>query len=75
MFRMYACNSHSYTRLILALGIVRKPTVRGFITLNILAHMTLAGLLVPLDLHAVQQPTRAKNKLAGCRVTVSRLEY
>ena len=29
---MYASNSHSYTRLILALGIVRKPTVRIFIT-------------------------------------------
>ena len=29
---MYASNSHSYTHLILALGIVRKPTVWGFIT-------------------------------------------
>ena len=32
MFRMYASNSHSYTHLILALGIVREPTVCGFIT-------------------------------------------
>ena len=32
MFRMYASNSHSYTHLILALGIVREPTVWGFIT-------------------------------------------
>ena len=33
MFRMYASNSHSYTHLILALVIVRKPTVWGlFIT-------------------------------------------
>ena len=32
MFRMYANNSHSYTPLIIALGIVRKPTVWGFIT-------------------------------------------
>ena len=32
MFRMYASNSHSYTHLILALGIVRTPTVWGFIT-------------------------------------------
>ena len=32
MFRMYASNSHSYTHLILALGIVRKPTVWLFIT-------------------------------------------
>ena len=32
MFRMYASNSHSYTHLILALGIVRKPTVWVFIT-------------------------------------------
>ena len=32
MFRMYASNSHSYTHLILALGIVREPAVWGFIT-------------------------------------------
>ena len=32
MFRMYASNSHSYTHLILALSIVRKPTVWVFIT-------------------------------------------
>ena len=32
MFRMYASNSHSYTHLIVALGIVREPTVWGFIT-------------------------------------------
>ena len=32
MFRMCASNSHSYTHLILALGIVRKPTVWVFIT-------------------------------------------
>ena len=32
MFRMYASNSHSYTHLILALGIVREPTIWGFIT-------------------------------------------
>ena len=29
---MYARNSHTYTRLILALGIVREPTIWGFIT-------------------------------------------
>ena len=29
---MYASNSHSYTHLILALGIVREPTIWGFIT-------------------------------------------
>ena len=29
---MYATNSHSYTHLILALGIVKEPTVWGFIT-------------------------------------------
>ena len=46
MFRMCASNSHSYTHLILALGIVRKPTVWVFITSNTLAHMTLACLLV-----------------------------
>ena len=32
MFIMYASNSHSYTHLILALGIVREPTVWVFIT-------------------------------------------
>ena len=32
MFRIYARNSHSYTHLILALGIVREPTVWVFIT-------------------------------------------
>ena len=32
MFRMYASNSHSYTHLKLALGIVREPTVWVFIT-------------------------------------------
>ena len=31
---MYASNSHSYTHLILALGIVREPTVWVFITLK-----------------------------------------
>ena len=29
---MYVSNSHSYTHLILALGIVREPTVWGFIS-------------------------------------------
>ena len=32
MLRMYASNSHSYAHSILALGIVREPTVWGFIT-------------------------------------------
>ena len=32
MFRMYAIHSHSYTHLILALGIVREATVWVFIT-------------------------------------------
>ena len=31
MFRMCASNSHSYTHLILALGIVREPTVWGLL--------------------------------------------
>ena len=44
MFIMYASNSHSYTHLIIALGIVRKPV--GFITWQYPGiHMTLAGLL------------------------------
>ena len=32
MIRMYASHSHTYTHLILALGIVREPTVWGFMT-------------------------------------------
>ena len=32
MFRMYASNSHRYTHLILALGIVREPTLWVLIT-------------------------------------------
>ena len=32
MFKTYAINSHSYTHLIPALGIVREPTVWLFIT-------------------------------------------
>ena len=31
---MYARNSHSYTHLILALGIVREPTIWAFITVK-----------------------------------------
>ena len=49
MFRMYASYSHSYTHLILALGIVREPTVWGFLTSNypgIECH-DLACLLLP----------------------------
>ena len=34
MLRMCASNSYSYTHLILALGIVREPTVWVFITLK-----------------------------------------
>ena len=32
MFKMYSSDSHSYTHLILALGIVREPTVWGVFT-------------------------------------------
>ena len=34
-------SSHSYTYLILALGIVREPTVWVIMTSNTYAHMTL----------------------------------
>ena len=44
MFKMCPSNSHSYTHLILALDIVREPTVWWYITPNILAYMKLAGL-------------------------------
>ena len=56
MFRMYASNSHSYTHLILALGIVRKPTVWYLLLQNILAHMTLACLLMRALVRAVLGP-------------------
>ena len=36
---------NSYTRLILALDIIRKPTVWGLLLENILAYMTLGALL------------------------------
>ena len=42
---MYAIHSYSYTYLILAMGIVRKPTVWVLLLQNILAHMTLARLV------------------------------
>ena len=48
MFRMYANNSHSYTNLIVVLGIVRKPTVRGLLFQNILEYTTLACLILHL---------------------------
>ena len=32
MFSIYASNSNSYTHLIIAPGIVREPTIWGFIT-------------------------------------------
>ena len=44
MFRMYARNSHTYTHLILALGIVRESTVWGFIASPSLWHTDI-GLL------------------------------
>ena len=46
MFRMYASNSHSYTHLILALGIVESLQYGYLLLQNILAYMTLAGLLL-----------------------------
>ena len=51
MFRMYASNSHSYTHFILALGIVREPTVWGFIA----SEYTEIGLL-PTALTSTRTP-------------------
>ena len=42
MFRVCACNYHSYTHVILALGIVREPKIWGFMTSQAPAHMALA---------------------------------
>ena len=64
---MYASNSHCYTHLILALGIVRKPTVWVIITLNILAHMTLACLVVG--------PYRDRGYIAGIVCALSNHDH
>ena len=45
MFKLYASSSHSYTNLILALGIVREPTLWVLLLQNILTYMKLGGLL------------------------------
>ena len=45
MFRMYARNSHSYSYLILAPGIVREPTVWVYITSKYPGIHDMAGLV------------------------------
>ena len=60
---MYASKYHSYTHLILALGIVRKPTVRVLLLHNILASACLVGVglssrsRAPLPPYACPQAT------------------
>ena len=56
MFRMCASNSHSYTHLIQALGIVRKPTVWVFITSKYLGTHDI-GLPIILRVARVSQST------------------
>ena len=46
VFRMHAINTHSYTHLILARGIVRNPTVRVLLLHNLLVYMALHCLLI-----------------------------
>ena len=69
MYRMYAINSHSYTHLILALGIVREPTVWVFITsqypgIHDLARLLTAGSIGrrvrPRPLGVTLAPTRRR---------------
>ena len=84
MFRMYASNSHSYTHLILALGIVREPTVWVFITSkypgihDIGRASVLPGRNLPLTLHvspmnglAAWHLTRAAGSV--CRLVLRRI--
>ena len=46
MFKMYASNSHSCTRLILALVIVREPTVWGVYYFTLSWYNDLAALMM-----------------------------
>ena len=69
---MCARNNHSYTHLILALGIVRKPTVWRLLLHNTPAHMTWLGDQVMQDeliyqLRAARPPVSPKSpsKLTG----------
>ena len=48
MFIMYANNSHTYTHLIIALGIVRNPTIWGLITPKYSCTHDIAGLVLTL---------------------------
>ena len=57
MFMICARKRHRVTHLILATGIVREPTVWGFITLHysaLTSHMTLSGL-VPSHQHRARR--------------------
>ena len=67
---MCASNSHSYTHLILALGIVRKPTVWGLLLQNILAYMTLACLLGFMSGARSMGPARAPVFTCTCCATL-----
>ena len=57
---MYANNSHSYTRLLLALGIVNKPTACDLLLQSILERTDLVCLLLEGKLGA--HLTRMGNK-------------
>ena len=59
MFKMYASNSNSYTRLILAMGIVRKPTVWGVITSE---YPGIHDIGLPVDTPLL---VRARTRLLG----------
>ena len=63
MFRMYACNSHSYTHLILALGIVREPTVWGF---NTSEYPGIHDIGLPTVVSQTWQDPHAWWLMAGC---------
>ena len=62
---MCASNSHSYTHLIQALGIVREPTVWGFITSQ------YPGIHdIGLSIHSVYTNARAQPCTLGARKDV-----
>ena len=76
MFRMCASNSHSYTHLILALGIVREPTVWNYITSEYpgthdigLPNKTLQHEKAPQDQNTKTEVTSARTALVYCNNT------
>ena len=67
---MYASNSHSYTHLILALGIVREPTVWLFITSK---YPGIHDIGLPTCIEGPCSSSRARAQRYGRRPAVDRV--